>query len=195
MRLAPILIALSALLAPPASAQNFERFALTPPDVKRLTEQKVQRAKALDEAKAAENPKELQTLRDLMAVAALPITDAKELAGNWRCRVVKVGGKILPLVGYPFFNCKITGSGNEAQFQKLSGSQLSAGTLLRLDAKTFVFRGVAYIYDRKPKPYGDGPETDLVGLTYRLAPDRLRLEFPAPYYESSYDVMELVRRK
>jgi hypothetical protein len=195
MRLALILIALSTLLAPPASAQNFERFGLTPPDVERLTEQKAQLAKALDEAKAAENPKELQTLREFMAVAALPIADAGELAGNWRCRVFKVGGKILPLVTYPYFNCKIAGSGNEARFQKLNGSQLSAGTLLRLDNKAFLFRGVAYIYDQKPKPYGEGPETDLVGLAHRLGPDRLRLEFPAPYYESSYDVMELVRRK
>jgi hypothetical protein len=195
MRFFQALLVATTLLAQPAAAQNYDRFGLTPNDVKRLSEHKAPRAQALDEAKATKNPKELETLNALMVLPPLPIADARELTGEWRCRSLQIGGNILPLAIYGYFNCKITGSGAEARFQKMTGSQLSRGDFIRLDEKTFVFRGVFHIYDRKPETYGAGPKTDLTGLVYRVAPDRLRIELPAPYYESRYDVMELVRRK
>ncbi len=195
MRVSPWFIAGFLLLAQPVAAQDFSRFGLTPDDVKRLTEHSTMRAKALEEAKAHREQTEYLTLRTLMDEATQPIADARELSGRWRCRVTKVGGTLLPVVRYDFFECRIEGRGNEAKYEKLTGSQRNTGTLRRLDGKIFVFRGTGYIAGDKPKPYGSGPKIDEVGLLFRLDPDRLRLEIPTPAYESRYDVVELVRRK
>jgi hypothetical protein len=152
-------------------------------------------SQALEEAKAHTNAQELRALQTLMSAAPTPIADARDLAGKWRCRVMKFGGDLLPLVIYGFFECRIDGSGREAKFEKTTGSQRSAGDLIRLDDKAFVFRGVGYTDYTPRKPYGEGPESDQVGLVRRLDPNRLRIELPAPHYESRYDVIELVRRK
>jgi hypothetical protein len=37
------------------------------------------------------------------------------------------------------------------------------------------------------------PDADMVGVVTQPAPDRLRIVFPFPHYESIYDVMELKR--
>lgn len=191
-RLLLVLLGICAL-ALPSAAQDF-RFGLTDFDVKRLREQPATLNMALDEAKTHDNTKELRTLQALMAATPLPIADARDLAGKWRCRMMKVGGSLLPLVIYGFFECRIDGSGREAKFEKVTGSQRSAGDLIRQDDSTFVFRGVGYTDYTPRKPYGDGPDSDEVGLVRRLGPNRLRIEFPAPQRESRYNVMELVRR-
>lgn len=137
---------------------------------------------------------DLILLRRLMAAKPLLIGDAREIAGTWRCRMIKVGG-LLPLTPYGFFNCRITGQGDRAQLEKSSGSQRTAGDLLRLEATTFVYRGVGYTDYVPRRPYGKVEKNDEVGLLFRIGRDHLRLELPAPHYESTNNVMEFVRRR
>ena len=189
-----LLLAAFLLVTPAASAQDFNRFGLTTADIKRLTERPTTWLAALEQANQGGKTSEVADLRALMAAKPVPIGGAEEIAGNWRCRMIKVGG-ILPLTPYGFFKCRITGKGDRAALEKITGSQRSEGVLLRQDPTSFVFRGVGYTDFTPKKLYGTSPETDEVGLLYRIAPDRLRVEFPAPYHESKYNVMELVRSK
>jgi hypothetical protein len=146
------------------------------------------------EAEEAGKPKDLALLRALMSAKPMPIVNASELVSRWRCRVIKIGG-ILPLNRYDFFNCLIRGQGDGGTFEKASGSQRTAGDLLRLDPESFIYRGAGFSSFDARKPYGSGPDTDQVALLYRIGNGRLRMEFPAPRYESKYDVMELVRAR
>lgn len=182
------------LLASATAAQAFDRFGLTPSDVERLTARPTAWLAAFGEASQGGKPHDLAALRAIMGAKPLPIRDVRELAGAWRCRMIKVGG-LLPITPYGFFNCRIAGSGDSASFEKLTGSQRSAGDLLRRDAVSFVFRGVGYTDFVPRRPYGTEPGSDEVGLLFRIAADRLRIEFPAPRHESRYNVMELVRSR
>lgn len=184
----------SLLLVPSAApAQDFTRAGLTPADVTRLNERPATLLAALEEANGGA-AKELASLRSVLAPKPMPVSDIRELAGAWRCRMIKVGG-LLPLTPYGFFECRIAAAGDSATFAKTTGSQRTTGELIRADAATFIYRGVLTVNDDKPGAYGASAETDDVGLLYRIGPDRLRIEFPAPFHESKYNVMELVRKK
>lgn len=192
MRFAALIVL--ATVAGPARAEEFDRFGLTASDAKRLTERAAARREALAEADKGAAAGELASLQSLLAAPPQPIGNARELAGEWRCRTIKVGG-LLPLTPYGFFNCRITVSGEQARLVKITGSQRTQGDLIRYDRETFLYRGVNSTDFTKATRYGEDPDQDEIGLLYRLGRDRLRLETPWPMQESKYNVMEFVRRK
>ena len=117
--------------------------------------------------------------------------------GEYRCRVVKVGGKsagLLDYVAYPFFTCRIRQEQGMMSFAKLTGSQRPIGMLLPFPGQQrMVFLGTLQLGDeQRALDYGRDRERDMAGVVERIGEDRWRLVLPYPAFESTLDVIELV---
>lgn len=111
--------------------------------------------------------------------------------GDYRCRTIKLGG-LLPLTAYGYFHCAI--SENGTRIEKTTGSQRFSGSLDTTSGAVF-YRGALHYGDEQPIAYGADAERDQVGCIYRVGDEtsgRYRLELPAPQFESTHDVIELV---
>lgn len=114
------------------------------------------------------------------------------LEGNWQCRTIKLGG-IGDLVIYDWFKCRVSDDGSGWRLEKLTGSQRTAGRFYDDDDKRLIYLGSLFIAGDAIKPYGSGPETDQVGYAFRTGAKTWRIEMPAPYYESTLDIVEFRR--
>ncbi len=116
--------------------------------------------------------------------------------GNYRCRVIKLGAKqpgLLDYVAYPAFSCRIRQQGRMQGFAKLSGSQRPVGMIFASDAMRHVFLGTLLLGDEsRAMQYGRDPDRDLAAFVERIGPDRWRMVFPRPAFESTTDVIELI---
>jgi hypothetical protein len=152
-----------------------------------------------DAQAAASNPapEHVATLRAILDPPDMPIA-AGQLIGDWRCRTIKVGEI---LVVYSWFKCRITADADGLLLEKISGSQRLTGYLYPEGPSRLILLGASTVNDERPLPYsGLANEADLaeldadvVGVLTQPAPNRLRILFPYPRYESIYDVMELMR--
>lgn len=123
-----------------------------------------------------------------------------QLAGDWRCRTLKLGG-LAPLTAYAPFDCRFTPEGAVFRFEKLSGSQRTSGTVFADDAGRLIYLGVGYVADAEPVAYadlpdglaGDGIIQPQVGLVEQVSPTKARILFPAPVVESQFDILYLTR--
>lgn len=171
---------------------------ITPPDRSRL-DRLAESIRKGDAAAAASNPAPADTkvLRAILDLPNRPVA-VDQLAGNWRCRTIKVGEI---LVVYSWFKCRIAATDDGLRLEKISGSQRLSGGLYADGPTRLVLLGAGTVNDEPPVPYsalaGDGrpadPDADTVGVLTQPAPDRLRIVFLFPRYESIYDVMELRR--
>ena len=194
-----ILVALwiTILMGTSARGADWERI-ITPEDRDRL-DRLAEAIKEGDARAAASSPapEDVGTLRALLDPPDAPVA-AKQLAGDWRCRTIKVGDI---LVVYGWFKCRITAGHDGLLLEKISGSQRLTGYLYPDGPSRQILLGAATVNDQRPLPYsGLANEADLadldadvVGVLTQPAPDRLRILFPFPRYESIYDVMELTR--
>lgn len=187
-------LALLLAWAAPAWADGTLDSRVTAADRQRLEAYDSVRGEAIGAARESNDKAALATLDTILAGRPEAIRGATDLAGLWRCRVAKLGGKP-PLVVYDWFRCRITDDPAGLRLDKISGSQRTAGTFYDgADAERLTYLGAGYYADeRKPKPYGRDPDRDEVGYLVRVGHDRLRLEFPSPRYESQFDIMELER--
>ncbi|TIO52534.1 MAG: DUF4893 domain-containing protein [Mesorhizobium sp.] len=174
----------------PAHADGEVQKLITAADKARLDRYGETRKAALEEAKAG-NPAEVKQLDALLAKPLVAFSD-KDLTGKWKCRTIKAGG-LSPLVIYGWFKCEVTDDGSGWQLQKISGSQRTMGRFFDDGEKRAIYLGSFSVNDDKAKPYGSGPESDQVGYAFRSSATEWRIEFPAPYYESKLDIMELKR--
>ena len=119
--------------------------------------------------------------------------------GRYLCRTIKMGASqqgMLPYVAYGWFRCQVTLSpGGDLELRKLTGSQRQVGLVCPTgDKHTARFVGVLQLGDDRRTPrYGQSPDSDLVGFVQRIGPDRWRIAFPWPAYESKLDLLELKR--
>ncbi|CAM4303135.1 DUF4893 domain-containing protein [Palleronia rufa] len=122
--------------------------------------------------------------------------------GDWACRTIKMGG-ITDLVVYTPFRCRIVQlSATEWRFEKLTGSQLTRGTIAFHEGRA-IYRGVGYVkggpaYDYADLPAGSDPiepgqTVPEVAVFEQTGPDRARLLFPYPVLESRFDILVLTR--
>lgn len=120
-------------------------------------------------------------------------------AGDYRCRVVKVGGKgegLLDYVAYPFFDCRIAAGAGAMDFVKLNGSQRPVGRLFADGDRRMVFLGTLQLGDERGiLRYGHDRQRDMIGLLERIGERRWRLAFPYPAFESTLDVIELLPKE
>jgi hypothetical protein len=120
-------------------------------------------------------------------------------AGDYRCRVLKVGGKgegLLDYIAYPNFDCRISAAAGATDFVKLTGSQRPVGRLFADGDRRLVFLGTLQLGDEQGVlRYGHDRQRDMIGLLERIGERRWRLAFPYPAFESTLDVLELVPKE
>lgn len=186
----------------PGPAASHWRDIITPDDQSRLDNLWDIRNRALHEAEAAIAAREDNAME--AAADTRPLLDAtptlvrdEDVIGRYRCRVSKLGGQYLQLIRYKFFSCRIhEGPDGSLVIKKTSGSQRFIGRLwLEPNETSYVYLGTTFVNDDQPIAYNTDPKENSVGRLYRIGKDRLRLELPDPYYESTLDVYELVRTR
>ncbi|WP_234419352.1 DUF4893 domain-containing protein [Sphingomonas sp. EC-HK361] len=150
---------------------------------------------ALDQARTAGHG------GDLAADAALfdpdrMLADPLPPAGDYRCRVVKLGSRAgvgLGYVAYPAFRCRIDSEDGALHFAKLTGSQRPVGTIYTSEPTRGVFLGTVVLGDEsRTIDYGRDTTRDMAGFVERIGTRRWRMVLPYPAFESTLDVIELV---
>lgn len=138
-------------------------------------------------------------LHKVMDAPTMPVDDAS-LLGWWECRTIKVGGGFAGLIVYSWFDCKVSVRNGFLFFEKRSGSQRLSGRLYQDGPLRRILLG-APTYNDEPQRTYSGPQggitdpqhQDKPGILHQLEDGRLRIVFPLPVLESTYDVLELRR--
>jgi hypothetical protein len=123
----------------------------------------------------------------------------ESLIGDWKCRTMKLGGPTA-LTVYTNFNCRFSVGETGFDFEKLSGSQRTRGTIQLRDGRA-IYVGVGFVAGEAPPAYADLPDDfqsdgkvqTQVAVFERVSPTRARLMFPSPAVESNFDILELTR--
>ncbi len=185
------------LAAAPRPAAPDWRVIATDDDRRRLREWRTAWMEALGKARASGFGDEVAREGSLLQPDAA-VTWENPPPGDYRCRVLKVGGKsagMLDYVAYPAFDCRIALENGLMSFAKLSGSQRPLGLFLPYVGQRMVFLGTLQLGDeRRSLDYGEDRERDMAAVVERLGPRQWRLVFPYPHFESTVDVLELVPR-
>lgn len=187
------LICLAFSLAGPARADGAIVRLLTAQDRDRLARVDATRSAALADARARGAPADVAVLEGVMSGRLLSVRSA-DLTGDWRCRTLKLG-KSAGLVAYGWFRCRIVDDGAGWRLDKLTGSQRISGRFYDDGETRMIFAGALSFGDEPRAAYGRPGARNQVGVAVRPGPDRLRLEFPEPEFESAFDVMDLERVK
>jgi len=169
------------------------RSVATDADRQRLSQWRTAFVQGLAEARASGHADEIGREGRLLEPDAG--TAGRPPAGDYQCRVIKLGSKIkgdLAYVSYPPFACRIDDEGGIASFRKVTGSQRPVGVILGGGQK-LVFLGTLVLGDeRKPIDYGRDADRDMIGAVESIGNGRWRLILPYPRFESVMDVVELV---
>ena len=192
MRLAltPLIFLLLGLTA--AHADGELGHLLTPADQGRLAGFETSLNAALAEARAGGSPADTATLEAVLSGKPLPLAEGYDLTGMWRCRTLKLGGG-LPLTVYGWFKCRIIDDGAGWKLEKLTGSQRTTGRFFTMSATRLTYAGAGHVAGESARRYGDSPRDNQVAYAERREADRVLLMFPAPYYESKFDILVLER--
>ena len=150
---------------------------------------------ALDAAKASGHAEDIAREGALLRPDSAIPNGGPIPNGDYRCRVIKLGGQspaMLDYVAYPAFHCRIGQQGAVQSFVKLTGSQRQVGSIFPFDQIRQVFLGTLVLGDEsRSLHYGEDPERDVAGYVERIAPETRRRVMPSPHFESTLDVMEL----
>jgi len=180
--------------APPAQVTDW-RVVATGSDRDRLREWRTAFTKALGQARAAGHAADIAREGALLepdaALGPVPIPN-----GNYKCRVIKLGGKspgLLDYIAYPAFRCRVGANAGLQSFDKLSGSQRHTGRIFADSALRQAFLGTLVLGDEtRAMQYGRDQDRDVAGWIERVGDNRWRLILPYPHFESTLDVVELV---
>ncbi|MEQ6248714.1 DUF4893 domain-containing protein [Sulfitobacter sp. HNIBRBA3233] len=189
-----LLAALWALLAPLAAAAQDIR----PQEQTRLERFESTAGEALLGALAGGAAQDVAALQQALSGQPQVAFDPG-MAGDWRCRTMKLG-RLSALVVYAPFDCRMTLDLTGVTFEKLTGSQRTSGRIELRDGRA-VYLGVGYVRSEQPQAYADLPPdftgtgtiTPDVAVFERVSNTRARLMFPLPVNESDFDILELTR--
>lgn len=165
-------------------------------DAQRLSQLQESKDKGMQQASAGPD---MATIHEVLDPRSNPISES-EVAGNWRCRTIKLGG-ISPSVVYGWFNCRASRRGGGLFFEKTSGSQRISGYLYPDQSGGLVLLGANTVKGEPQRHYsGNGASVgasatpdDAVGVMTSIGSGHARIEFPYPVQESTFDVLELKR--
>lgn len=125
--------------------------------------------------------------------AALANSDIPQ--GLYNCSITKLDGDPdggLPYIAYAPFKCRVVDQNGRKHFTKLTGSQRTIGWIDKVDKKQSAYLGtLIYHYEDALVSYGQTAKRDQAAVVQRIGPNRWRMVFPFPAYESKADVMEL----
>ena len=184
-------LALAGLPSGAARADGAIVQLLTAADKARLQRFEATRTAAVSAARSAGAPADVAVLDKVLSGKLLSVRSA-DLTGDWRCRTIKLG-KSAGLVVYGWFRCRIVDDGAGWRLDKLTGSQRVSGRFYDDGETRMIFAGALSFGDEPRQAYGRPGARNQVAFAVRPGPDRLRLEFPEPEFESAFDVMELER--
>ena len=113
-------------------------------------------------------------------------------AGDYHCRVLKMGG-VPGFVVLPPVSCRVTtATGGALAFSMLGKTQRTAGRIFADTDIRGVFLGaLAMPEERRVLAYGRDTSRDMVGVVRRVGDKKWRIAFPYPRFESTLDVIEL----
>lgn len=115
--------------------------------------------------------------------------------GDYACAVTKLGARgsgMLDYIEYPAFRCRVSRAGGRLLFEKVGGSQRPSGRLYPDQRARMILLGTMMLGDEAmPMAYGADPDRDVAGIVERIGPERWRIVFPAPRWESLLDVVSL----
>ena len=142
-------------------------------------------------------------LTDVLSGAALEPAEIHP-EGEWACRTIKLGGVAGPMTAYQPFRCRIMAMGEGTwRFEKLTGSQLTTGTLFERSGEVVVYAGTGYVTDEAPVAYDELPEPIdpqatpqrvlMVGVFEQVGDGAARLMLPEPLLESEFHILVLSR--
>jgi Domain of unknown function (DUF4893) len=177
----------------PALADGVLDKILSPFDKLRLENFAETESAALAEGLRGGTADEIDILTKAMSGRPLPLAADYDPVGNWKCRVIKVGGT-LPITPYNWFKCRVSDDGSGWYVEKISGSQRFTGRLYARSETEMVFVGAGHVNNDPPRQYQQDPQQDQVAIVKRLGPNKLLFEFPAPQFESKLDVLVLERQ-
>ncbi|TKT80045.1 DUF4893 domain-containing protein [Aquamicrobium sp. LC103] len=190
-RLAATSLTLLAALSSPAGATGEIESLITPADRARLEAYDQTREGALAEAKEKGKPEDVTTLDEVLVREAISFEDF-DMTGNWQCRTIKAGGEAA-LVVYGWFRCQVTDDGSGWHLQKLTGSQRTNGRFFTDSDTRLTYLGTFSVNNEQALPYGTSQDSDQAGYAFRTGKNAWRIEFPAPRYESKFDILEFRR--
>lgn len=165
---------------------------LTPTDIGRLAEFQKARADSIKQAQDEGDPADVKVLDAILAGGEQPIRGV-DIRGDYRCRVAQLGG-VLPLVVYDWFHCRIGEDDVGYKLEKLTGSQRITGHFIDDSETSLIFYGAGHYSDEEPRAYNADSERNLVGRMMKVGDARYRIEFPVPFFDSKFDILELERR-
>ena len=178
-----------------AAGQPDWRQIATDEDRKRLREWRTAWTSALKKAQAAGHGAAVAREGALLNPDAA-IAWGEPPAGDYHCRVIKIGGKSagnLDYIAYPAFTCRIRPETRFLSFAKLTGSQRPVGHLLPHSPQRMVFLGTLQLGDEtRSLEYGHDRDRDVAGFLERVGERRWRLVLPYPAFESTTDIIELI---
>lgn len=187
------LVLLILALSAPAFADGAVLSLMTKEDHARLDNFDATRARAIAEARAGGAPDDVAILDQVLGGHPLPLR-TYGFEGDWRCRTIKLGGAAPKLVVYGWFKCRFEADDAGLWLDKLTGSQRTRGMFYDDGDTRMIYLGKLFYGYEKPGLYGEDPARNQIAYGFRVGPNRARLEFPAPQYESVMDVIELERR-
>jgi len=163
---------------------------LTAKDQLVLDEFAARRSSAIESARTIADEKKLSILNATLAGTLRSFDDGYDPIGKWKCRYLKLG-LTEEVVIYNWYSCKIFDDGAGWILKKESGSQRFVGRLYRLTHEQLLFLGSLHYAYEDPIAFGADIKRKQVAILTSLTDGRLRLEFPAPLSESTFDIVEL----
>ncbi|MFA5965119.1 MAG: DUF4893 domain-containing protein [Sphingomonas sp.] len=116
-------------------------------------------------------------------------------AGHYHCKVYKIGANgpaMRDFTAYPAADCAVEAEGEVSSLYRVAGPQRPVGLLFDDVPGRAVFLGTLVLGDEtKPMVYGQDTQRDLAGYVERIGPNRWRMIFPSPRFESLLDIVEL----
>lgn len=179
-------------LAIPANADGELDAKMTAADKARLAAYSATRDEAIAQAKTGGSDANVAVLYKILEKQPMSLRDGFDPTGKWKCRTIKLGG-MLPLTIYDWFDCRISDDGSGWYLVKTSGSQRTSGRFYDDGDDRLAYLGALHYSREKPIDYGKDAERDQVAYVFRTGPQELRMEFPAPKFESKLDILELKR--
>jgi hypothetical protein len=167
---------------------------MTAADKAKLAAYETTRSGAIAQARAGGSKDDLAALDAALAGKPQDLRKGFDPRGDWRCRVIKLGKTEPLLVVYSWFACRVAEDDYGVRLEKTSGSQRTSGYFYDAGDTRMIYLGALHYGDEKPTPYGVDEKRNMVAYAFALGPNRMRLEFPAPEYESLMDVLEMERR-
>lgn len=187
-----LILALLACIVPAAAHATGEiESIITDADRERLAAFEETKEQAVEEAREGGSAQDLAILDGILSAEHISFSGF-DMTGKWQCRTIKVGG-LAKLVVYGWFDCEVTDDGSGWFLRKLSGSQRTQGRFFTDSDTRLTYLGAGSINDEKAPPYGSGPESDQAGYAFRTGEEEWHIAFPAPHYESKFDILQFRR--